>query len=199
MAWMNWQPFCRQHFEMHFLQEKFLYFDSNFAEVCIWLLTLSQHWFRLTAPMLTKFFDTKWHHLERVSQLNTHLVSWDDKFLRSTFDEIIDWYEKEVLAWAPQIKASVLVFYVVWYTSWELVKYMHKLNVTCCCRIMTLHITGALSKGSIWLSVDNLHKGQVMLRFEDFILLAWISFWTKSQEAGEMRCINTHVALTYLP
>ena len=29
-----WPPFCRRHFQTHFLEWKFLHFDSNFTEVC---------------------------------------------------------------------------------------------------------------------------------------------------------------------
>ena len=32
--WTKWPPFHRQHFQMHFHEWKFLYFDSNFTEVC---------------------------------------------------------------------------------------------------------------------------------------------------------------------
>ena len=33
-AWRKWHTFCRQHFQMHFFNEKFLRFNLNFTEVC---------------------------------------------------------------------------------------------------------------------------------------------------------------------
>ena len=36
-AGTKWLPFCRQHFQMNFLQWKSLHFDSNFSEMCSWV------------------------------------------------------------------------------------------------------------------------------------------------------------------
>ena len=33
-SWTKWHIFCRQHFEKHFLERKFLLFESYFAEFC---------------------------------------------------------------------------------------------------------------------------------------------------------------------
>ena len=33
-AWTKWLPFCRQHFQMDFLQWKCLYHDSHFNKIC---------------------------------------------------------------------------------------------------------------------------------------------------------------------
>ena len=33
VTWTKWLPFCRQHFEMHFLEGKFMYFDSIFIDI----------------------------------------------------------------------------------------------------------------------------------------------------------------------
>ena len=35
-TWTKWTTFCRQHFEMHFLEWKLLHFDSNNTEICSW-------------------------------------------------------------------------------------------------------------------------------------------------------------------
>ena len=32
----NWTPFRRRHFQMHFLEWKYINFDQNFTEVCSW-------------------------------------------------------------------------------------------------------------------------------------------------------------------
>ena len=32
--WRKWPPFRRRHFQIHFLEWKVWYFDSNFTEVC---------------------------------------------------------------------------------------------------------------------------------------------------------------------
>ena len=33
-TWSKWPTFCKQHFQMHFVERKLLHFDSNFIEVC---------------------------------------------------------------------------------------------------------------------------------------------------------------------
>ena len=34
-TWTKWLPFCRQHFQMHFLEWKLLHINSNFSESCL--------------------------------------------------------------------------------------------------------------------------------------------------------------------
>ena len=46
--------------------------------------------------------------------------------------------------------------------------------------------------GIHWLPVDSQHKGLVIQSLVVSLVLAWISFWTNSQVAGEMKCLYTH-------
>ena len=71
-GWSKWLPFCRQHFQFHFLEWKCLYFDSNFTKLSsrvskspsamgLWLLI------NINTPSSTKFKAGYWFHLVHLS------------------------------------------------------------------------------------------------------------------------------------
>ena len=75
----TWLPFCKQHFEMHFLERNFLYLNLNFTEICSWMssslgllvqiMAWCQTWGKSSSePIIAKFSDA-YHRFSQKWQL----------------------------------------------------------------------------------------------------------------------------------
>ena len=75
-AWTRWLSFCRWHFQMHFLDGKFLYFDLNFIGLC------SQRVQVMAWCRRGHYLDqNQWCHMASLGHSELHFLAWGREYV----------------------------------------------------------------------------------------------------------------------